>query len=118
MILSDFTCPEHGRFEALAESDAESAPCPFVTEEGGRWDEGRGEDQDRICEEPSPWTPTPIRCRVRIGEVERGGVDKPASPMFLDTRELGEGMPMEEWRAKRDKVYEERRHKEAKDFIR
>jgi hypothetical protein len=104
MILADFTCPEHGRFEMLAESDAESAPCPIT--------EGRGVP----CELASPWSPTPIRCRVRIGEVERGGVDKPASPMMLDTRELGEGMPYDQWREKRDRMYMERRHKESKEI--
>ncbi len=106
MILSDFTCPHHGRFETLAESDAESMPCRSV-------DAGC---IDGYCDHPSPWSPSPVRGRVRIGEVERGGVDKPDSPMFLDTRELGNGMPMSEWRAKRDKLYRDRRHKEAKEF--
>lgn len=118
MILSDFTCPYHGRFELLAESDAETAPCPELVSAYEGEDIGDSGGDGVPCGQPSPWTPAPIRCRVRIGEVERGGVGKPASPMFLDTRELGEGMPMEEWRAKRDKVYEERRHKEAKDFVR
>jgi hypothetical protein len=95
VILSDFTCPEHGTFERLVDVSAESVPC-------------------RECGADCPWTPAPIRCRVRIGEVERGGVDKPDSPMYLDTRELGEGMPYDEWKAKRDKVYEDRRHKESK----
>jgi hypothetical protein len=114
MILADFTCPEHGRFELLAESDAESAPCPVMLVSVD--DRGVGLRPDVPCGEPSPWTPTPIRCRVRIAEVERGGVDRPASPMFLDTRELGEGMPYDEWKAKRDKLYEDRRHKESKEL--
>jgi hypothetical protein len=117
MILADFTCPEHGRFEAFAPSDAESCPCPELLppweDHGPAGDLGDG----GICQADSPWSPSPVRGRVRTAEVERGGVDKPASPMYLDTRELGEGMPMEEWRAKRDKMYEERRHKEAKEVV-
>jgi hypothetical protein len=99
MILNDYECPTgHGVFEALADRDAlDWHPCP-------------------VCSKPSILImPAPMG-RVRLAEVERGGVSKPDSPMFLDTRELGEGMPMEEWRAKRDKVYEERRHKESKDL--
>jgi hypothetical protein len=46
--------------------------------------------------------------------VVRGPVAKPDSPMFCDTRELGEGMKMGEWKAKRQKLYAERRHREFK----
>ncbi len=108
MILADFTCPRHGRFELLVDADDDWASCPE------RMD--CCDEHIDFCGEFSPWSPSPVRGRVRIGEVERGKVDKPDSPMMLDTRELGEGMPMEEWRAKRDRMYEERRHKEAKDF--
>ena len=118
MILSDFTCPVHGRFEQLADADDDEAKCmTWLTEEetiaaGHKW----FGYPTLYCGTWSPWTPTPIRCRVRTAEVERGGVDRPASPMYLDTRELGEGMPYDEWRAKRDKMYEDRRHKESKEL--
>jgi hypothetical protein len=36
--------------------------------------------------------------------------------MYLDTRELGEGMPYQEWRDKRDRLYRDRRHAESKDL--
>ncbi len=113
MILADFCCPYHGRFEALAESDAEWHPCPVWMVHGHA---NPATSVEAPCDCQSPWSPSPVRGRVRIGEVVRGGVDKPDSPMMLDTRELGNGMPMEEWRARRDKMYEERRWKESKEF--
>jgi hypothetical protein len=97
MILADFECPDHGPFETLADADAETLACPD-------------------CGEPSAWLPTPVHGRVRIGEVERGKVARPDSPMFLDTRELGEGMPLKEFKEKRRKLYEERRWKESKEW--
>jgi hypothetical protein len=118
VILSDFTCPEHGRFEALADSDAEFACCtaPIAKCTCMHPDDRCGADCVTECGIVGAWSPSPVHGRVRTAEVERGGVDKPDSPMFLDTRELGEGMPMEEFRAKRDKMYEERRHAEGRDL--
>ncbi len=114
MILADFTCPDHGRFEALAESDAESHPCPeLISAYEGEEAEDVG---SASCSEVCPWSPSPVHGRVRLAEVERGGVDKPDSPMYLDTRKLGEGQPYEEFRAERDKLYEERRHKEGREL--
>ncbi len=113
MILADFCCSEHGLFEALVDADAESHPCPVWMVHGHA---NPATSVEAPCDYPSPWSPSPVRGRVRIGEVVRGGVDKPDSPMYLNTRELGEGMPMSEWREKRDKMYAERRHKESKDL--
>jgi hypothetical protein len=118
MIRADYRCPKHGDFEATVESPSpDFEPCPQVV---GATIPIAVDYADRatvdLCGFPSPWVPFPIRGRVNQAEVQRGTVDRPDSPMYLDTRELGEGMPMEEWRAKRDKVYEERRHKESKEL--
>jgi hypothetical protein len=99
LISNEYLCDSHGRFSATVERDGPDChPCP-------------------LCSRPSIWVISAPMGRVRTAEVQRGGVDKPDSPMFLDTRELGEGMPFDQWRAKRDKMYEERRHKEAKDVF-
>ncbi len=118
MILADFDCPEHGIFEALVDADLEFACCtePRAACTCIHPDDRCGVDCVTECGIVSPWSPSPVRGRVRIGEVVRGGVDQPDSPMYLNTRELGEGMPMSEWREKRDKMYAERRHKESKDL--
>jgi hypothetical protein len=98
LIASEFLCDSHGRFDALVDRDAPDwHPCPR-------------------CSAPSIWVISAPMGRVRIAEVMRGGVDKPDSPMFLDTRKLGEGQPYEEFRAERDKLYAERRHAEGKDL--
>ncbi len=98
MIMNEYECSAHGRFEALVERDGpDYHHCP-------------------VCSKPAIWVVSAPMGRVRIGEVERGGVEKAASPMYLSTRELGEGMPYDDWRAKRDKMYEERRHKESKEL--
>ena len=99
MILADYFCRTcSDSFEATVPSPApDEQECPYCGEQAG-------------------WLPSPIRGSVRAGEVVRGPVAKPESPMFLDTRALGEGMPMSEWKAKRRKLYEERRHKEGKSW--
>lgn len=98
LIANEFLCDSHGRFTAIVDRDGPDChPCPR-------------------CSAPSVWVISAPMGRIRIGEVERGGVDKPDSPMYLNTRELGEGMPYDEWRGKRDKMYEERRHREGKDL--
>ena len=99
MILADYYCRTCAdSFEATVPSPSpDEHECPF-------------------CGEMAGWLPTPIQGSVRAGEVVRGPVSKPDSPMFCDTRELGEGMPMKEWKAKRAKLYEERRHKESKTW--
>ena len=94
-IVQDFECHVHGRFADVAPRDIDSVPCP-------------------LCGSPSEWRISAPHGSVRLAEVVRGGVAQPDSPMYLSTRELAEGMSRSEWRAKRDKIYEERRHKESK----
>lgn len=98
-IARDFLCDECGPFSATVDRDAEVHPCPD-------------------CNVPRAFVLSPPRVSIPIAEVVKGGVAKPDSPMYLDTRDLGNGMSATEWRAKRDKIYEERRHAEAKEFDR
>lgn len=96
-ILQDFLCADCGPISALAPRDTDHIPCPD-------------------CGGPAEWriSAPPGFCSG-VGVI-RGGVAQPDSPMYLSTRELGEGMPYAEWRAKRDKIYEERRFREAKEW--
>lgn len=99
MILADYTCPDHGRFEATVPSPSpDDHPCPR-------------------CGASSPWAPAPLRGWVKRGEVSRGKSDATEVPTWMDTRELGEGMPMEEWQAKRDQAWAEHEHKENKELF-
>lgn len=98
LIVNEYLCDSHGRFSATVDRDGPDChPCP-------------------TCSKPSIYVISAPMGRVRIGEVQRGGVDKPDSPMYLDTRALGEGQPYSEWREQRDKLYQERRHKESKEL--
>jgi hypothetical protein len=85
-----------------------------------------GTDQEHMVDAPAPddvacefcdaratWQPSPLVSRVAT-TVVRGPVAKPDSPMFCDTRALGEGQKLSEWKADRQKLYQERRHREFK----
>ena len=98
MILADWDCPSCGVFEARAPSSTDAIPCPE-------------------CGAASPWAPSPVAGRVKLGEVSRGKVEPPR-PGWINTRELGEGMSMAEWRAKRDRQRLEDRRKILKDQLR
>lgn len=84
MIVADYTCePCALTFEGTVESPAPDwVTCP-------------------VCEGNAAWTPTTLHGRVKRVEVVRGGWAKPEHPGWLDTRELGEGQPLEEFQAKR-----------------
>lgn len=95
---AEFRCPTHGVFVA---SNADAQLCPV---------EG--------CGEMSPWTITSAPLgRMKKIEAVRGGWEKPARPTYLDTRELGEGMPKDEWLEKRRKIRDEQRWKEVKEML-
>lgn len=119
-IIGTYTCPEHGEFDCEVRRDARGeAPdvieCPVVYQ----LFEGSPEFGMVHCRLESRWTPSPsIACRVRRVEVVRGKWEKPERKTFLDTRELGEGQSMEEFRAKREKVWEERRREDIKEMLR
>lgn len=99
MIRADYFC-EH------CDSDQEHAvpsPLPDFIE-------------CEFCGEQARWSPSPVMGRVRKSEVARGKWQKPEHPGWVDTRELGEGQPIEEYRAKRRKIREELRWKANKDL--
>jgi len=97
-ILSEFLCTEHGRFDALVSRDAETTTCP-------------------TCGANSSWTPSAPLSRVRLGEVTRGKFEAPQHPGHLDTRALADGMPLNEWKAHRDKLRKERLRKHVKERL-
>lgn len=93
MILSDFLCPVHGPFEALAPSSADTAPCPE-------------------CGFDSPWLPSPVSGRVVRGAVSQGKSDPPPFAHATDTRAIGEGQSVDEWKAERRKMWQSKRRDE------
>ena len=78
MIIVEFLCPTHDRFEALLSRPAPDAtPCPE-------------------CGVSSPWTPSAPRFHIPVGVVVTGGSQE-RPPNALDTRAIADGMPATEW---------------------
>lgn len=100
LILADFRCPEHGVFEAtVPRNESDAAPCPTrVSIPADGFYPSGGE---RACGISSPWTPSPVHGRLKLGDVEKGSFEPPPSPGALDTRALADGMPLHEWKKKR-----------------
>lgn len=114
MVLHDYRCPAHGVFEAEVSRDdvPDETPCPVEL------DAAPDDREPMYCGLPSPWSPSVVSCRVRAVETTRGKSDKPPTSMALTTRDLAEGMPMAEWKAKRAKLHRERRREQIKAVMR
>ena len=109
-LMLDFVCPQHGRFESMIdrrEGRPDAVACESIyTPEG-------------LCGQLSPVvTSYAVVGRMKLGEASQGKnheSDRP--PHIMDTRDLGEGMPMEEWQAKNKIKDRDRRHAENKAFL-
>lgn len=111
-IAAEYMCPVHGRFTVTISRD-ENGDAP----------------SEVFCERPAIGTPTLVclgrspyvisapLVGVRRVEVVRGGWEKPARKTFLDTRDLGEGQDIDEWRAGREAIRDEERRKGLKELI-
>lgn len=110
-IVAVYSCPEHGEFDATVDRDANGeAPDTVVCCAGLVLLAG---NSHICCELLATWTPSPVAARVRRFEVVRGKWEKPSRPTYLDTRELGEGMEMEEFQEKRKAIWERKRQEDV-----
>lgn len=136
-IVAVYTCPDHGEFDAMVERDAngeapDTIPCPnpstcngdcMTSYRDGLWcgdpaHENAPDDAgDLLCVHTATWTPSPVVGRVRRVEVVRGKWEKPEQKTYLDTRELGEGQDPDDFWAKREKVWDDERHRMIKDEL-
>lgn len=124
LVVAEYECPEHGRFTATLHREANGDPpevqcchvaiarCTCVHP-----DDTCGPDCIDECGIAAPWRPSSVRGWVKRGEVARGKSDVQEQPTWMSTRELGEGMPLDEWEAKRDKAWEEYDRKEDKELF-
>ena len=129
MILADFRCPIHGVFEALADRDAESAPCPAMADvEVASWVGDDGELQlvghhapgpvqltAERCNASSPWTPSPVFGRMQLVTASQGKSDPKPHKMSMDLREVGEGRSLNDWKKERRKMWRDHDYKKRKD---
>lgn len=99
-IMLDFLCSSCGPSSSLADRDCDGVPCP----------DGCGRIADRVMSAPFG--------AVNHVSVVRGGVAQQESPLHLNTRGLANGQTMTEYRAQREKVADEKRWREAKEYDR
>lgn len=109
--IADYYCEEHGRFELQVKRNdqgdpPETVPCPAF-----HCDACAG------CGKPAVYCISAPLARVKAVSVTQGKYQKPERKTWLDTRELGEGMPLEEWQAKRAAIRDEQRRKELKELM-
>lgn len=106
-IVAYYECPDCGIFAATVERDGagdppDEMPCPadVLT-----WAGCTGEPFTEYCGLTSPWRPSAVRGHVKAGEVVRGKVaEYPGEQYVMSTQALADGMPYDEWRARRRKV--------------
>ncbi len=119
-IAAEYECPEHGRFELDVErNDAGDAPdvipCPCAAPQCV--DEGC--EHPYTCGQPAEWRISSPMTRVRkIEAVSKGKSEKPEFKTWTDTRNIGEGQPLYEWREDREKIWEEKRKQDVVNFAR
>lgn len=102
-IAAEYQCPAHGRFGLTVDREANgdapsSALCPS-------------------CGQPSPYVISAPRVGVRRVEVERGGWQKPERKTWLDTRNLGEGQDIDDFRADRERIRDDERRRSLKELL-
>jgi hypothetical protein len=103
LIASEYECPFHGRFELdverTADGDAPDAiDCP-------------------LCGETAEWRiSSPLARAQKVTAVTRGKWQKPERETYTDTRNLGEGQPLNEWQDDRAKVWERWRQRDVMRF--
>ena len=123
LIMLEFDCPHHGRFEELVQrgddgSTPDERPCQAWNGSGSELLDSRGWPSDKPCGAPSPWVISAPRIKhpVVLSAV-RGKSDPPPSPYYLNTEALADGMPAHEFDAKRKALWEDHRRKEIKKAV-
>lgn len=107
-VVAVYTCPVHGEFDAEVSRD-ENGEAPDVIPCSVEVPlPGDDTIADMCCLEAT-WTPSPIAARVRRIEAVKGKWEKPERKTFLDTRKLAEGQDIDDFRAERAAVWEEKR---------
>ncbi|HKP06817.1 MAG TPA: hypothetical protein VJU58_06150 [Microbacterium sp.] len=123
-VKHEYLCPVHGRFavEVPSADPPNEMPCP----EDDWTDVSAAEACELVnrgyepntCGRTAPWSPSSMNWKLAYGgvTVSHGKADAAPTPHALTTRDLADGMPMNEWRAARAKLREERRRKRIKEL--
>lgn len=125
-MTAEYECPVHGRFKAVVSRDENGdppaeQPCPAEVSAETNLVQvpaaGVAPAPVRVdqCGIPSPWRISAPGLRFPRSDFRRGKSDPPPHELACDTRDLGEGMPMDEWKAKRAKLWADHDYKTAKE---
>lgn len=120
LMLAEYMCPEHGRFEALVERDANGDPPSEVRCVSGYAVVGEPPVEVFLgteCGRISPWTISapPVHTQFVV-TASHGKSDPKPHKYSMDTRMLAEGR-RKEFRQQRRKIREEERHARLKRFL-
>ncbi len=116
LLMAEYLCPVHGRFEQLVDRDANgdppsSLPCPAAVDfviEG---------DLAGVCRAAAPWTISSGAVHTQfVVTASHGRNDPKPHPKAMDTRMLAEGR-RKDFRLQRRKIREEERHARLKRFL-
>lgn len=127
-MVAEYLCPLHGRFEVVVQRDANGDPpathaCPAIDSMlGASVDYTHAQAPAGPTEAPCPiddaeWVISAPLGKVALASATQGKVERPENPLFYDTRALGEGMPLNEWKAQRDKLRKEQRRKQIREML-
>jgi hypothetical protein len=101
-ILHEYLCDSHGRFEVLVDrvESPDEVPCPD-------------------CGSPALWSPSsaPSVHVQFVVSATQGKSDPKPHKRSMDTRSLGEGQRMSDWRKERKKVWEQERQERVKRML-
>lgn len=103
--VAEYDCPAHGRFSLeVARDESGDAPSSVACPRD-------------LCGCDSTWCVSAPRVAVRRVEVERGGWQKPERKTWLDTRNLGEGQDIDDFRADRERIRDDERRRGLKELL-
>lgn len=101
-IVAEYICPTHGRYSVSVDRDENGdAPAAHIC----------------ACGEAAEFAISAPAGRVKRFEAVRGKWEKPERKTFLDTRNLGEGQDVDDWRKDREAIRDEQRRQSLKELM-
>lgn len=122
-MVAEYLCPEHGKFALEVDRDGSgdppgTRPCPRQGMElANPADDDAHFEAHARCGIDAHYCVSAPRVGVRRVEAVRGGWQKPERKTWLDTRNLGEGQELDDFRADREKIRDEERRASLKELI-
>jgi len=104
LVAAEYICPAHGRVGLDVERDPSTGDAP-------------GHAACPACGELAEWAISAPLGKVKPWEVVRGGWQKPERETWLDTRNLGEGQDLDDFREDRKRVRERQRQREVMELL-